>query len=143
VAAAADIQRAAFAADRTGILGHALDEGDLEFERGVAGALRQHGVDRKPHRRIQQDRGIAAMHRADRIVVPETGDAVKHDDAGFGRGVKGLDGLHDRRRRQFALEDGADEIEARHRRHDIGRGYAEFDFAGGLVVHQIGSIIDF
>src|ERR1700694_3218342 len=51
--AAADIERAAFGADRAGVLGHPLDEADLEFERGVTGTCRQHGVDREPHRRIQ------------------------------------------------------------------------------------------
>src|SRR6267142_4966602 len=36
--AAADAERLALAANGAGILGHALDEGNLEFERGVAGA---------------------------------------------------------------------------------------------------------
>src|SRR6476620_7456273 len=51
--AAADIEGAACGAHRAGILGHAADEGDLEFERGVAGARRQRGLDRKSHRGIQ------------------------------------------------------------------------------------------
>ncbi len=34
------------------------------------------------HRRIQQDRRVAAMYRADRIVVAEAGDAAKHDNTG-------------------------------------------------------------
>src|SRR6202035_2002978 len=38
--AAADMQRAALAANRAGILGHAPDETELEFERGVAGTDR-------------------------------------------------------------------------------------------------------
>jgi hypothetical protein len=68
---AADAERRAPAAHRAGILRHALDEGDLEFERGVAGAVGKRGVNGKSHRGIPQDRGIAAVHRADRIVVPK------------------------------------------------------------------------
>src|SRR5450759_2202149 len=51
--AAADIEDAAFRSHRPGVLGHAHANTDLEFECGVAGSRRQHGVDRKPHRRIQ------------------------------------------------------------------------------------------
>lgn len=46
---AADIECTAFAADRACILGHALEEADLEFERSVAGSRWQHGVNREPH----------------------------------------------------------------------------------------------
>ena len=40
--AAADIEHAALGAHGAGVLGHAADKADLEFERGVAGARRQH-----------------------------------------------------------------------------------------------------
>jgi len=131
--AAADIEHAAFGADGAGVLGHAPDETDLEFERGVAGARRQHRMHREPHRGIEQGGGIAAMYRADRVVMPKTGDAVHHHDAGIGGGVERLDGLHDRRRRQFAVEDGADEFDAGHRGHDVGRRDAVFDGRAGSV----------
>src|ERR1700719_3121199 len=42
--AAADIERATFGSHHSGIPGHALDKTDLEFERGVAAARRQHGM---------------------------------------------------------------------------------------------------
>ena len=71
---AADTERAAFGAHHATVLGHALDEGDLELQRGVAGSRRQRRMHRQPHRRIQQRRGVAAMHGADRIVVPEAGN---------------------------------------------------------------------
>src|SRR6187200_3234086 len=81
------------------------------------------------------------MHRADRIVVPEAGDAVEGDHAGLGGGIEGLDGLHDRRRRQLAVENGADEIEPRHLGHHLQRGHAVFDGGGGLIAHGVGSRI--
>jgi hypothetical protein len=68
--------------------------------------------------------------------MPEAGDAVKRHDSGLGAGIEGFDGLHDRRRRQPALENGADKIDAGHRGHDFGRGDAVFDFGGGLVIHE-------
>ena len=75
--------------------------------------------------------------------MPEGRRAVKHHDARLGRGIEGLDGLHDRRRRQFALEDGADEIDARHRCHDFRRRHAEFDGGGGVVVHAMVPVAGF
>ena len=129
--APADIERAAFGTHHASILSHAADKTDLEFERGVAGPRRQHRMHGKAHRRIQQGRGVAAMHRADRVVMPEGRDAVDHDHARLGRAVKGFDGLHDRRRRQFAVKGGADEIDPGHRCHDFGGRHAVFDLAGG------------
>ena len=50
------------------------------------------------------------MYRADRIVMPDAGHAVDHDRAGIGRAIERFDRLHDRRLRQFAGKDRADEI---------------------------------
>jgi hypothetical protein len=133
--AAAHIERFAFGADRAGILSHAADEADLEFERGVACACRQHGVNRKSHRRIQQRRGVAAMHRTDRIVMPEGGNAVHRHDARLGAGIEGLNGLQDRRRRQPPGEDRAHEIDARHQGHHWRGRDAVFGLGGGEIVH--------
>src|SRR6201999_2059277 len=86
---------------------------------GVASARRQRALHREPHRGIQEDRGIAAMHRADRIVMAQTRHAVNHDGAGFDRAVERLDRLHDRRLRQPSREDRADKIEPRHRCYHV------------------------
>src|SRR4030095_11463111 len=67
--AAADAERLALGAHRAGILRHALDEGDLEFERGVAGTGAKAGLNRKSRGGIKQDRSIATMDRADRVVI--------------------------------------------------------------------------
>src|SRR5882724_12567441 len=60
--AAADIQDPALGSHDASILGHAFDKTDLEFERGVAAARRQHGMHGEPHHGIQQRRGVTAMH---------------------------------------------------------------------------------
>jgi hypothetical protein len=67
--------------------------------------------------------------------MPEARRAVHHDHAGLDGGIEGFDALHDRRRRQSAVKDGADEIDTRHRGHDFRRRHAVFDFGGSSVVH--------
>src|SRR3954451_2199480 len=79
-----------FGPDNARVLGHALDEGHLEFQRGVAGRLWAHRLHGKTHRGVQQRRGVAAMHRADRVVMLQTWHAMEHHMAGLRRAVERL-----------------------------------------------------
>jgi hypothetical protein len=80
--ASAGIEHAALGADDAARLAHAVRESDLEFQRGVAGTRGQRALHGEPHRGIQEDRGIAAVHRADRIIVAQSRHAVDHDEPG-------------------------------------------------------------
>src|SRR5665811_2359156 len=79
------------------------------------------------------------MHRADRVIVPQGGNGMHHDHAGVGAAVERLDGLHDRRLGQAAIEDGAHEIESRHGGQDIHRHGAVAGWVDSAVVHGDGS----
>ena len=103
----------AFGADRTGLVGHRAHEVHLDLQRRVAGARRQVRLHRAAHAAVEQRRGHAAMHGADRVVVPEFG---RHLEAGITRrhlGETKAQRRGDRRRRQTAIGDASAETPGR------------------------------
>ena len=76
----ADVQRAALGRHHASILVHAADRRGAGIQ-----AWGSASCTASPIAESSGCRGVAAVHRADGIVMADTGDAVDHDHAGFGR----------------------------------------------------------
>ena len=123
--AASDVQRARLGADRACLVGQRPHEVDLDLQRGVAGACRQMGLHGAAHAAVEQSRSQAAMHDADRVVVPELGRHLEARVALRDLGETKAQQCGDRRRRQTTVRDAAQELEAAHRLHGLKRRHAD------------------
>src|ERR1700755_580084 len=72
------MQDAAFGAHWTCVLGQWTHQVDLDLQRGPGLAFAQGREDGAADRGIEQRRGKACMHRADRIVVPILWQSLEH-----------------------------------------------------------------
>ena len=108
---AAAMDQPAGRADQARILGDRAHQVHLHLERRVDLALRQRGLDRARHARVEQRQREAAVHRADRIVMLELRHAFEHGLAGLDLDEVEAEQVGDRRLRQRAVDDGLEKSE--------------------------------
>src|SRR5690606_16511087 len=141
--ARAGLDHAALRGQRAAVPAHGLEVADLDLDRRVALARRQHGLDRAAAHRVQQGAQHAAVDGADRVVARLVGRAREADAA-----LLDVDDVEpevggDGRGRDLAVAHPAEELDAGHPRRLCGelQGVVPGQLAGARIAPALGAAL--